>query len=122
MAARDVLIVEDDYAFRWALAMRLQRVDVEVDVAEDGAEAADLLEKHDYRCVVLDLKLPRLNGEALVESLEHREHQPNVLIVSAFADLSAHLAARHASIIKKTYQKPVDVDLLAADVLAARKK
>jgi DNA-binding response OmpR family regulator len=119
MPARDVLIVEDDYAFRWALAMRLQRANIDVDVAEDGAEAADLLNQHDYRCVVLDLKLPRVNGEALVEALERREPQPNVLVVSAFPDATARLAQRGSALIKAMYQKPVDVDVLAAEVVAA---
>ncbi len=55
-----ILIVEDDPALRWTLAVLFQRYGVDTDVAETGTEAVRLLslDGRRYCAVLLDLNIP----------------------------------------------------------------
>lgn len=87
----DVLLVEDD-SNDVAVALRaLQRhsLGARVKVLRDGAELLDYLE-HSERCqpklILLDLKMPRLDGRAALRELRTREttrHVPVVVVSSS---------------------------------------
>jgi CheY-like chemotaxis protein len=70
-----VLIVEDDPEMREALAQLLCAEGYQVEVANDGAEAIDLLQRDDkYPSVVLlDLLMPGLVGQEVLEFLQSDE-------------------------------------------------
>jgi DNA-binding NtrC family response regulator len=114
-----VLIVEDDYAFRWTLAVRFQRRGVDTDVAENVREARDLISTTgDYCCVLLDLKLPRLDGESLLETLAERDRKPPVVVVTGYPDVWQRLAGSPmASKIRTALMKPVEADVVVNEAL-----
>jgi DNA-binding NtrC family response regulator len=58
--AHRVLIIDDESAVRWTIAIPFQRRGVETGVAESGKEAIRLLGRKDceYCCVMLDLNIP----------------------------------------------------------------
>lgn len=112
----EVLVVEDDYAFRWAVAVKLQRQNVEVDVAENGAEAVPLLKLkgQKYCAMILDLRLPPPDGLELLGLIAEICPALPVLVVTAYDDMAEPLSrARYTSQVKKIVRKPVDVDELA---------
>jgi len=109
-----VLIVEDDYAFRWSLAMRCQRRSIEADIAESVNEADELIRKYsDYCGVLLDLRMGKKDGTALLDLLADRSKRPNVVVVTAYPDVWERVADQkdRASLVSKTLVKPVDVDV-----------
>ena len=55
-----VLLVEDTQELALWLGSALRKMDLDVTLAMDGSEAAQLLLNHDYKLVILDLK--RLNA------------------------------------------------------------
>jgi DNA-binding response OmpR family regulator len=117
----EMLIVEDDYAFRWALAMRCSKSGIEADVAENGREALDLLQRKidKYCCVILDLRVPQPTGPDIVESLATHPAPPSVLVVTAHPDLAARV--ENAPVVADTLLKPVDVvDVVNAAVSHCR--
>jgi DNA-binding response OmpR family regulator len=116
-AMKEILIVEDDYSFRWALAIGLQRRNIDADIAENGAEAMELLERFNYRVVVLDLKLPKVNGEEIVQRLAESSQKPAVSIVTAYPEVAQRVAAEQSEVIRRTYVKPVDVRALVDDLV-----
>ena len=111
----EMLIVEDDYAFRWALAMRCNKKGIEADVAENGREALDLLKRKgsQYCCVILDLRIPQPSGPEILDELSSRESPPSVLVVTAHPELAERV--ENSTLIADTMLKPVDV----ADVVNA---
>lgn len=125
-----VLLVEDDQDIRDTLRMALEDEGYEVSVAEDGIEALNLLRRSLTPLVVaLDLRMPRLNGDALLRHLNKREHLPaqhTYLLVTANREL---LSAASLRLLKRmdvpVVSKPFDLnDLLdlvarAADALGA---
>jgi DNA-binding response OmpR family regulator len=116
-ATREILIVEDDYSFRWALAIGLQRRNIDADIAENGAEAMELLQRFQYRVVVLDIKLPKVGGEEIMSHLASSPHKPVVSIVSAYADVAERMKRERSDLIRRTYVKPVDVRSLVDDLV-----
>jgi CheY-like chemotaxis protein len=72
-----ILLVDDDQDIRNTLRMALEEEGYEVYEAEDGMEALQLLrESLTPLVVVLDLRMPRLTGDALLQRVDKREHLP----------------------------------------------
>jgi DNA-binding response OmpR family regulator len=71
-----VLVVDDDKQLASALQWILADENFLVDVAFDGEEALLKVAAHDYDVVICDLKMPRLQGDALY--LKARELRPTL--------------------------------------------
>ena len=59
---RKILLVEDETVVREALRDWLIEDGYVVDVAEDGEEALEKIKKEEFGVIVLDLKLPGIDG------------------------------------------------------------
>jgi DNA-binding NtrC family response regulator len=107
-----VLIVEDDYAFRWSLAMRCQRRQIDADIAETVREAQDLISRpSDYCGVMLDLRMGKGDSMPLLDTIAGRNHRPNVVVVTGYPDAWERVATTEkAAIVNSTIFKPADVD------------
>jgi len=81
-----VLIVDDDYLIRWALAQALSEAGYEVSAAEDGLKAFEMAEKESFDFVVTDLVMPGLDGWKLMEMLCCLPAPPLVIAISAHGE------------------------------------
>ena len=79
-----VLIADADGDFRLKLYKRLLDGDVFSDIVGDAREAIDRLTRNDYGLIVLDLMLPQLGGERVLEAVndQPRERRPVVLVIA----------------------------------------
>ncbi len=68
-ARSSILIVEDDPSSRIALAELLGELGYEVETACDGLEALDCALRCPFNLVITDLRMPRLDGLALIKRL-----------------------------------------------------
>jgi DNA-binding response OmpR family regulator len=82
MASARILIVEDEPQLRGLLRLYLERAGYVVSDAGDGAAALDAFAADGADLVVLDLMLPGMQGEAVLEGLRERADVP-ILITSA---------------------------------------
>jgi DNA-binding response OmpR family regulator len=79
-----VLLVEDEKRLAESIARSLRESSgYAVDVATDGAQGLYLAESSPYDLVVLDLKLPKLDGHSLLVRYRERGYATPVLILSA---------------------------------------
>jgi DNA-binding NarL/FixJ family response regulator len=86
-----VMIAEDDglhRAFARSTIEHLWPDDIEVIEATSGDVAIDLARKHEPRCVVLDLQLPKATGIEVARAIWSRKADTNLLFWSNFADES----------------------------------
>src|ERR1041385_6115212 len=83
--AKRILVVDDDDAIRALLYTILRRRRLSVDTAHNGVEALELIEANDYALVLLDMMMPRMNGQELLEPLSSMDHKtrPRVLVLTA---------------------------------------
>jgi CheY-like chemotaxis protein len=102
-----VLVVEDDEAVRALAARTLERAGYQVVTANDGAEAVHLFRTRGttIRCVVLDLVLPRLHGEAVCRELKSLAPDVPIVAMSGYLDvaMSEGVAAAVASVLQKPF-------------------
>ncbi|GAA0227231.1 response regulator transcription factor [Actinomadura nitritigenes] len=87
-----VLIVDDDALVRAGLSMMLAGAgDLEVvgDVA-DGAEAVPAVNEHRPDVVLMDIRMPRLDGLAATELLRARRDPPEIILLTTF-DTDDHI-------------------------------
>ncbi|WP_308206976.1 MULTISPECIES: response regulator transcription factor [Actinoallomurus] len=87
-----VLIVDDDALVRAGLSMMLAGADDLRIVAEagDGAEVAALVAQHSPDVVLMDIRMPRMDGLAATEALRARRGPPEVVILTTF-DADEHV-------------------------------
>jgi CheY-like chemotaxis protein len=117
-AHHDVLVVDDDAATRLLLATLISRAGLTVMTASDGEEAVVALEKNEVDAIVLDLFMPRLNGNDLLERLrrDHEELLGHVIVLSAAPEPLLN-AARDGYPIWCAMRKPADINELMENVL-----
>jgi DNA-binding response OmpR family regulator len=79
-----VLIIEDEKRLAENVARTLrENAAYAVDLAEDGQKGYLLATSSPYDLVILDLMLPKLNGEKLLERFRKDGHQTPVLVLTA---------------------------------------
>jgi DNA-binding response OmpR family regulator len=79
-----VLVVEDERRLAENIARSLREgAGYAVDVAEDGAQGLYLAESGPYDLLVLDLMLPKLDGQRLLIEYRRHGHATPVLILTA---------------------------------------
>ena len=112
-----VLIVDDDPALLQALpkTLRLRMAGVTVETAKSAAEALDRIVARDYDAIVTDIKMPGMDGLALLAEIRTRQPETPTLIMTG---LGEHALAIHA-LRGGAYdfiQKPIDRDYLIASL------
>ena len=87
-----VLLVDDDAVVRFGLATMLRGASDVVVVAEagDGAEALQLATRHRPDVVLMDIRMPVMDGLAATEQLRKRADPPEVLVLTTF-DADGHV-------------------------------
>lgn len=111
-----VLVVDDDEAIRKLVTKLFEREDFHVDAARDGQEALDRLATDDFDVVLLDLMMPRVDGNGVLQFLETNvcEQKPKVIIMTA--NLSSAAESPHADKVAQVLPKPFDIRELIAHV------
>ncbi|HXZ49494.1 MAG TPA: sigma-54 dependent transcriptional regulator [Usitatibacter sp.] len=94
IAARPVvLVVEDDEAMRTMLVEVLDSLDAEVMAARDGAQACDLLERHDVCVVLTDLRMPRADGLRVMRYARERNPAAEVVLITGHGTVESAVEA-----------------------------
>jgi DNA-binding NtrC family response regulator len=116
-----VLLVDDEREFVESLSERLELRNLEADVAYDGEQALDVLKEGKHDVMVLDLRMPGIDGIEVLRQAKKRN--PNVQVVV----LTGHGTDKDEAMAKKLgaiayMRKPVDIDRLVGALHNAWKK
>jgi len=110
-----LLVVDDDNAFRRSTAALLRADGHEVDVAADATAAVQALRARAYDLVLLDLRMPGIDGIQLVETLRVWGESVPVLMISGYGTVENAVRAMHLG-TDDFLTKPVEPDVLSARV------
>jgi CheY-like chemotaxis protein len=113
--ARVVLVVDDDESFRVSTAEVLRVAGYTVIQASDGVDALRMLSTMRFDALVLDLKLPNMDGVALLSGLPN---PPPVVLASAYP-LDPQSRRRFNRSITAYLRKPISPERLLDAVTAA---
>jgi DNA-binding response OmpR family regulator len=78
-----LLVVEDDRTVGQYVKRGLAEAGYQVDLVDDGAEGLRLATEGQYDVVVLDLRLPTMEGREVLRTLRDRGQQVPVLVLTA---------------------------------------
>ncbi len=93
MTAAHVLIVDDEKNIRLTLTQTLVPMGLEVKAAINGEEAMEYLLEQHFDLVMLDLRLPGVDGMAVLRWIRERQDQVPVALMSAHGDISTAVEA-----------------------------
>jgi two-component system, chemotaxis family, chemotaxis protein CheY len=83
-----VLVVDDDAAIRDAVRDVLESEGIAVETAANGADALEQVSRHRPRLVLLDMRMPVLDGWGFASALRDRGLTLPVVVMTAAADAS----------------------------------
>jgi DNA-binding NtrC family response regulator len=92
MRAR-ILLVEDEINMARTLAKNLERAGHEVEHASQGEAALARLGEASFDIVLTDLKMPVMDGMALLRSMHERELSPAVVVLTGFGTIESAVEA-----------------------------
>ena len=115
MSTGRVLIVDDDPALLLALphALRLYLDGVTVETADSAAAALDLIGARDYDAIVTDIKMPGMDGLALLAEIRTQRPGTPTLIITGHGENDLVVGALRGGACD-FIQKPIDRDYLVA--------
>ena len=86
MFVPNLLVTDDDAAFRHVLCEGLIRRGFHVTEARDGQEAIDLIGQTKVHLALVDMHMPRLGGLDVIRQLHDRPGRPACVLMSARMD------------------------------------
>lgn len=116
-----VLIVDDEEDFLDMLSARLRGRNLDVRTATTGEEALDALNKREADVVILDVRLPGMNGVQTLEKIKERFPLIEVMILTGYADTETAIRVMELGAFDYLI-KPVGIDELLYRLQDAHRK
>ncbi|MGZ3535464.1 MAG: sigma-54-dependent transcriptional regulator [Thermodesulfobacteriota bacterium] len=88
-----VLVADDDKNLRKVLANEFSEEGFDVDEAEGGVKAMDLLEKDDYDVLILDLNMPGLGGMDVLKKIRTLGLSTEIIILTGHSTVTTAVEA-----------------------------
>lgn len=118
MQEKSVLVVDDELLIRDLLYDFFQEKGLKVSVADSGPAALDKLSKRQFDVLVVDLKMPSMDGLEFVKEVRKKKIQTPVVIITGFPSLETALDALRQRVYDYII-KPFNVNQLFATVRKA---
>ncbi|MBC7363755.1 MAG: sigma-54-dependent Fis family transcriptional regulator [Candidatus Aminicenantes bacterium] len=89
----NILVIEDDPLVSKTLLSHLKKKGFEVKLAETGEEALEMFREFQPELVLLDVKLPDMNGLDLLKQIKSENKKISVIVMTAFDDMKSTVEA-----------------------------
>jgi len=106
-----VLVVDDNREFCNALKAILCDDGHQVLTASNGEEAFCLTKKYNVHLIISDLRMPILNGIALLELIKDNNPDIKVIIMTAYEEVASYIKVMSLGAFEYM-KKPLDMDKL----------
>ena len=104
-----LLIVDDQYGIRILLNEVFQKEGYQTFQAANGIQAIDIVKKHSPDLVLLDMKIPGMDGIEILKRLKEITPDIRVIIMTAYGELDMIQEAKDLGAITH-FAKPFDID------------
>lgn len=91
--AERVLVCDDEELIRWSLREHLTQSGYEVDTAEDGAACLDLYSRTSPDAIILDLKMPKVDGLTTLRNIRETDSETPVIVITAHGAVESAVEA-----------------------------
>jgi two-component system OmpR family response regulator len=104
-----ILIVDDENDFREAIIKRLRARKIEIEGADSGPKALEMLDNQDFDVVVLDVKMPGMDGIETLREIKHRKPLVEVIMLTGHASVESGIQGMQLGAFDYV-MKPVALD------------
>jgi excisionase family DNA binding protein len=104
-----ILVVDDEAAIRDLLSKTLALAEYDVDVAPDGRSALERMRLNPYDLLIADLKMPGMDGLAVIREAKRYKADLPVIIITGFSTESSAIEALNlgvAGYLTKPFRVP----------------
>ena len=116
-----ILIIDDERSIRNSLKEILVDEGYEVDVAENGVQGCQMVDKEKYSVIFCDIKMPEMDGIEVLDRLNEMGVDSAVVMISGHGDIETAVEC-----IKKGafdfIQKPLDLNRILITIKNATEK
>ncbi len=84
----NVLIIEDEGVTARQVKAALEMHHVDADIAEDGRTGLQMFEKKDYDLILLDLRMPQMDGEEVLTQIREQDPFVDVIVYTNYKDFT----------------------------------
>ena len=109
MSSRPILIVDDEKNIRLALSMSLEKLEIPVETAASGEEALEKVAQREYELMLLDLRMPGLDGMEVLRRVSQQLPELKVIIITAYGSIDLAVEAMKLGAVD-FLQKPFDAN------------
>ncbi len=116
-----ILVIDDEAAIRKALKETLEYEQHQVDTAKDGFEALDKIKKTQYDIILLDIKMPKMDGLEVLDEILKISPETPVIMITGHGTIETAVEA----LKKGAYdflEKPLDLPRLLVAIRNALEK
>ncbi|MBY0145271.1 MULTISPECIES: response regulator [Bacillaceae] len=110
-----ILIVDDQFGIRILLNEVFSKEGYQTFQAANGIQALDIVTKHDPDLVLLDMKIPGMDGIEILKRMKVIDPDIRVIIMTAYGELDMIQEAKNLGAITH-FAKPFDIDDIRAAV------
>jgi DNA-binding NtrC family response regulator len=114
-----VLLVDDEEEFVETLAERMRDRGMDVSTSNSGTNALHLVDDEDFDVVVLDLKMPGIDGLEALRKIKRRRPDIQVVLLTGHATVEKGVEAIKEGALE-FLEKPVDLASLTDAIHKAR--
>jgi len=114
LASKTVLLADDDMRNIFALSTAFESYDMNIEIANNGQEALDILERNEQiDLVLMDIMMPVMDGYEAIEKIRANKKFANLPIIAVTAKAMKGDREKTIAVGANDYiSKPVDVDKL----------
>jgi len=105
---REILIVDDQKGVRRLLEELFKRDGWTVYVASDGKEAVEKVDEFLPKIILMDMKMPNMNGLEASQKILERHGDSYILMMTAYGEMDVKKKALDVG-VKKCITKPFDI-------------
>jgi DNA-binding NtrC family response regulator len=114
-----VLLVDDEKEFAETLAERMKLRGTDVSVCTSSSDVIKMVEDAVYDVVVLDLKMPGMDGIEVLSALKEKFPEIQIILLTGHATLDKSMEALKLGAFD-FLEKPVDIGVLSESIKDAR--
>lgn len=109
MASERILVVDDEELVRWTLNQTLTDEGYKVDLAETGELALEKFHKKKFDLVILDIKLPGIHGDEVLQKIKEFDKDALVIMITAHGGVESAVQCMKYGAFHYL-QKPFEID------------
>ena len=119
MVSKKILVVDDEEAIREVMKMGLVKLGYDPVFAENGKEAFEILTREKFPLILMDIRLPGMDGIEFLKKVKQRSPGTVGMIMSGFVKPEAVSNAMNRGVVNRFKEKPLDINEIKQAVAIA---